>query len=177
MHYILLRQLDVDPSTPILVNSLGEVLAQKGFQYLLFTMLVISVSDIAAYYIGKRFGKNLLSPEISPKKTKEGAVGGGIVAILAGVAFSMSVGFPVKHAVILGLILVVVGQMGDLAESLMKRDSGMKDSSAMLGGHGGFMDRADSYIFSGAVSYYYIQWLINHQGLPVEVIRWLRQIL
>ncbi len=170
VHFILLRQLG-PPQTDV-----ATYLHAPGFHYMLLTLVIISASDVGAYYIGKKFGKNLLSPEISPKKTREGALGGLAMGILFGVLVALGVGFPWKHAVILGVLLVVVGQMGDLAESLMKRDSGMKDSGAMLAGHGGFLDRADSYIFSGAVSYYYIYWVVYQQGLAQEIIHWFRQL-
>lgn len=168
VHYILLRNLGDQPGY--------DFMNEPGFLYLLMTLIVISSSDIAAYFVGKRFGKNPLSPEISPKKTREGAVGGLVFGVGSGVLLALLTGFPWQHAAILSLLLVVVGQMGDLAESLMKRDSGMKDSGGMLAGHGGFLDRADSYIFSGAVSYYYIYWVVNQRGLAQEVIHWFRQL-
>lgn len=169
VHYILLRHLHYQPG----VNEW----VQPGLVYLLMTLAVISASDIAAYYIGKAFGKHLLYPEISPKKTREGAIGG----LLAGVGMGVLITtlwpvMPAGHAAILSILLVITGQLGDLTESLMKRDVGLKDSGALLSSHGGFLDRSDSYIFSGAVCYYYIYWIVLQQGLAPDVIQWFRQL-
>lgn len=166
-YFVLLRNLNAQPDLP--------TWQQPGLFYLLLVLVVIAASDIAAYYVGKKLGRNLLHPEISPKKTREGALGGllGGVALGSGLAWLWN--FPLEHAVILSILLVVVGQLGDLTESMMKRDSGLKDSGALLAGHGGFLDRADSYIFSGAVCYYYIYWIVLQQGLAPDVIQWLGQ--
>jgi len=157
MHFILLRNL----------NGSSEVASwlQAGAYYVFCTCIVIAMSDIGAYFVGRRFGKHPLSPQISPKKTWEGAVGGLILGIVAGSGFSLTQPFEWFHAVILSVLLVVVSQLGDLAESLMKRDAGMKDSGGLLLGHGGLLDRTDSYLFCGAVSYYYIHWVVLQQGL------------
>lgn len=168
VHYILLRHLGNQPDLPYW--------QQPGLHYLVMTLAVISASDIAAYYVGKTLGKNLLYPAISPKKTIEGAVGGLLAGLLLGVGTTLIWRFPWQHAVILSVLLVVVGQLGDLTESLMKRDAGLKDSGGMLASHGGFLDRADSYIFSGAVCYYYIYWVIYQQGLAPEVIQWFEHL-
>jgi len=167
VHFILLRHLGNLPGM-----AYG---AQPGLHYLLMTLAVISASDIGAYYAGRAFGRHPLYPEISPKKTREGAVAG----LFAGVAFGAACGWiwniPMNHAVVLSLLLVVVGQLGDLTESMMKRDVGMKDSGQLLASHGGFLDRADSYIFSGVVCYYYIYWIVLRQGLATDILRWLHQ--
>jgi phosphatidate cytidylyltransferase len=167
--YILLRHLNKQPDAPYW--------AQPGLHYLIFTLVVISASDIAAYYVGRTFGKHLLYPAISPKKTREGAIGGLLVGVGFGVACSLIWHVvPIVHAVILSILLVVVGQLGDLTESMIKRDVGMKDSGALLASHGGILDRIDSYIFSGIVCYYYIYWVVLQQGLAPEVIQWLKQL-
>lgn len=168
VHYILLRHLGYHPGLP------GW--QQPGLQYLVMTLGVISASDIAAYYVGKACGKHPLYPEISPKKTKEGALGGLLAGIGVGLALTWVWPFPWLHAIILSALLVVVGQLGDLTESLMKRDAGLKDSGGLLASHGGFLDRADSYIFSGAVCYYYIYWIIYQQGLAPDVIQWFEHL-
>lgn len=149
------------------------LLRQLGLQYLVMTLVVISASDIAAYYVGKALGRHLLYPEISPKKTREGAIGGLLGGVLLGVLTTFIWPMPWYHAMILSALLVIVGQLGDLTESMMKRDVGLKDSGMLLASHGGFLDRADSYIFSGAVCYYYIYWIVLRQGLAQDVIHWL----
>ncbi|HEY9686874.1 MAG TPA: phosphatidate cytidylyltransferase [Coleofasciculaceae cyanobacterium] len=167
VHFILLRHLNYQPSL--------SAWQQPGLQYVIMTMAIISASDVAAYYVGKKMGRHLLYPEISPKKTREGAIGGMIGGVAFGVILALIGKFPLEHAVILSVLLVVVGQLGDLTESLMKRDVGIKDSGALLASHGGFLDRADSYIFSGAVCYYYIHWIVLQQGLAQDVIKTFRQ--
>jgi phosphatidate cytidylyltransferase len=167
-HFILLRHLG---------NHSGlHAWQQPGLHYLVLTLSVIAASDIAAYYVGRAFGRHLLYPAISPKKTREGAIGGLVAGILFGLGTCLIWPFPWEHAVILSVILVVVGQLGDLTESMMKRDAGMKDSGGMLASHGGFLDRADGYIFSGAVCYYYIYWVIYRQGLAPDVIQWFEHL-
>lgn len=163
-HFILLRHLGNSADLPFW--------RQPGLQYLVMTLAIISASDIAAYYVGKTFGRRLLYPAISPKKTLEGAIAGLVAGLAIGLATTWIWPFPWRHALILSLLLVVVGQLGDLTESMMKRDAGLKDSGGLLASHGGFLDRADSYIFSGAVCYYYIYWMIYRQGLASEVIHW-----
>ncbi len=168
VQYILLRHLNPQVG--------ASYWAQPGLHYLLMTLAVISASDIAAYYVGKKLGKNLLYPEISPKKTREGAVGGLLGGIVLGVGCALLWHFPLHHAVILSILLVVTGQLGDLTESMMKRDVGLKDSGELLASHGGFLDRADSYIFSGVVCYYYIYWVVLQQGLAPEVLHWFQHL-
>ena len=170
-HFILLRHLGSNAD-----NAHWPFWQQPGLHYLVMTLAVISASDIAAYYVGKAFGRHLLYPAISPKKTREGAIGGLIAGISMGLATTLIWPFPWEHAVILSILLVVVGQLGDLTESMMKRDAGLKDSGELLASHGGFLDRADSYIFSGAVCYYYIYWVIYRQGLAPEVIHWFTRL-
>jgi phosphatidate cytidylyltransferase len=167
VHFILLRDLGAAHE--------WNPLRQDGLGYIFLTVLVIASSDIAAYYGGKYFGKNLLYERISPKKTKEGAFWGLVGGIFAGLVFSYFIRFPLAHAVILSLLLVIAGQLGDLCESLIKRDAGVKDSGTFLLGHGGILDRLDSYIFSGAVSYYYIHWVILKEGFFKDIMLWLAQ--
>lgn len=165
-HFILLRQIGAD--------TVPAFWAQPGLGYLFLILFIVSASDIFAYYGGKRFGKKLLSPQISPKKTLEGSVVGTTGAALIAVVASLFFGIPWFHGVILGVIIALVAQVGDLSESLLKRDAGMKDSGTFIPGHGGILDRTDSYIFSGAVGYYYIVWFVLHQGLAQEVLEFFR---
>ncbi|MDD5746903.1 MAG: phosphatidate cytidylyltransferase, partial [Candidatus Omnitrophica bacterium] len=122
-----------------------------------FLLLVTKMGDVGAYVVGTMFGKNLLITRISPKKTLEGALGGLLFSLLA--AF-LSQGYlpfiPLPHLLILGLVIGFLAQVGDLCESLIKRDSGVKDSGTYFPGLGGVLDIIDSIIFTGPIFYYYV---------------------
>jgi phosphatidate cytidylyltransferase len=160
MHILLLRNLNKDGL------DLFGLHFKDGLGYIILIFLIITISDIAGYYIGKNFGRTPLWTEISPKKTLKGSVastiGGVAVALIAGYFFNL----PWYHSLIAGTLLVLSAQIGDLCESMMKRDAGIKDSGNILPGHGGILDRADSYIFTGAVAYYYFSiFVIGHYSL------------
>lgn len=140
--------------------SLFGITFKQGLYFLVFIFFVILFTDIAAYYFGVKFGKHKLSAVISPKKTIEGSVAGSVCAILAGIVIGKLTGISLYHSVVLAVIVTVMAQLGDLSESLIKRDAGVKDSGHSLPGHGGFLDRADSYLFSVPVAYYYIKYFI-----------------
>ncbi|TAL68851.1 MAG: phosphatidate cytidylyltransferase [Bacteroidetes bacterium] len=116
------------------------------------------ISDSAAYFIGVKWGKHKLFPRISPKKSWEGSVAGFFGAIIGFAAASILLipKFPIMHSVIIGAVIGIIGQIGDLAESLLKRDAGIKDSSAILPGHGGILDRFDSILFVAPAVYIYL---------------------
>ena len=128
--------------------------------YLFFLMFAIWAMDITAYLAGKLFGKTLLVPSISPKKTWEGAIAGFIVCLIASWIFSETAGLKIGEALVLGAIIGVVGQFSDLIESLIKRDAGVKDSSNIVPGHGGVLDRIDSFVLTAPIMYYYIVWVV-----------------
>lgn len=155
-HYVLLRQIE-----------------PQGLGFLLVAIFAIGFSDIGAYYGGKLIGKNLLSPQISPKKTIEGFIVGIITGCIAASVVAYCFGIGWYHGVILGLVLPLVGMWGDLFESLLKRDAGLKDIGTLIPGHGGVLDRTDSYIFAAPVVYYYVFWGVLHKGLAFEVLTWL----
>lgn len=121
-------------------------------------------SDTAAYFVGKAIGRHKLIPSISPNKTWEGAIAGVVGAVIVSLLFTLSTPFllPLNYvyAIILGIIISIFGQMGDLAESMLKRGAGVKDSGVIMPGHGGIMDRLDSILFAGAVVYLYYTILI-----------------
>ncbi len=130
-----------------------------GRQWLVFLYLVIWASDIGAYYIGTAYGRHRLYEKISPKKSIEGLLGGTaasmVVALLCSFWLIRSLGW--FEALLLGLGLALVGTVGDLAESLIKRSSGVKDSGTLLPGHGGVLDRLDSLMFAAPALYYYLR--------------------
>jgi phosphatidate cytidylyltransferase len=133
----------------------------QGLTCTLLAFLCIWAADIGAYTVGKSFGKTRLS-NISPKKTVEGAVFG--VAASVGMAVFGSwylnwPGYPFTGAA-LGLLIGIASLLGDLTESMMKRDAGIKDSGQLIPGHGGILDRADSYVFTAPLVYYFVTLLL-----------------
>jgi phosphatidate cytidylyltransferase len=129
--------------------------AQPGGQWWTLAFLIVVVSvDTGAYASGLAFGKHLMAPTISPKKTWEGFAGSVVAALIAGILLAIfMLQQPWWVGVILALAMVLTATSGDLAESLIKRDLGIKDISSFLPGHGGFLDRLDSALLSGAVAY------------------------
>ena len=137
------------------VGTLVSVRSQYGREALSILLLTIMVSDMAQYYGGRLLGRRPLAPVISPKKTVEGAVvgliGGVFVMLLLGNRLLPS--WPTSTLVLLGITVVILGIIGDLFESLIKRSVGVKDSSGLIPGHGGILDRLDSLLFA-APGYY-----------------------
>ncbi|AHJ27315.1 phosphatidate cytidylyltransferase [Nodularia spumigena CS-584] len=143
-------------------------LQQKGFASLpqgltltVLTFFCIWAADIGAYIIGKFFGKTRLS-DISPKKTVEGAVFGITASIAVALAGAYYLQFPkfLFTGVALGLLIGIASLLGDLTESMLKRDAGVKDSGQLIPGHGGILDRTDSYIFTAPLVYYFVTLLL-----------------
>jgi phosphatidate cytidylyltransferase len=130
----------------------------QGRRWIFFVFLVIFAGDTGAFYSGRMWGRHLLAPIISPKKTIEGALGGLavslIVAVLAGKLLNPA-SFRLGSLLILGLTLALVGQLGDLMESMIKRASRVKDAGTLLPGHGGMLDRLDSLVFAFPLTYYF----------------------
>ncbi|TCL69417.1 phosphatidate cytidylyltransferase [Hydrogenispora ethanolica] len=130
-----------------------------GLLFTLFTVLVTWANDTAAYFVGINFGKHKLSPRISPKKSVEGSIGGvlgGIIASLIIAGFSHR---PFAQLVVMGILVVIAGQFGDLIESIIKRNAGVKDSGSFMPGHGGVLDRFDSLLIAGPVVYYLVTYI------------------
>lgn len=121
-----------------------------------FVLVVIWVTDTAAFFVGTYLGRVKLAPRISPNKTWEGAFGGVLGAFLVSVLFSAAAGFPSHIFVFLGILLSIVGQLGDLMQSALKRNARTKDSGAFFPGHGGVLDRIDSLLLAIPLSYYFL---------------------
>lgn len=136
---------------------------ENGIGLFVMVLLITKSGDIGAYLIGTRFGKTLLLPRISPKKSVEGSVGGLIFSILGALAsrpfFPPSLGggnSTYLHLVFIGIFFGVLAQLGDLSESLMKRDCQVKDSGNIIPGMGGVLDLVDSLLFTAPVFYFYM---------------------
>lgn len=120
-----------------------------GLEFVVFVLLVVWTTDSGAYFVGRKLGKNKLWPEISPKKTIEGSIGGIVIAVIFAIAMQLIYPFTSSwgQLIIVTIIASIVGQMGDLVESAIKRHYGVKDSGTILPGHGGILDRFDSLLF------------------------------
>jgi phosphatidate cytidylyltransferase len=142
------------------IGAMVAIREAAGPQGLFLLMLTIIVSDSAQYYTGRAFGRRKLAERISPKKTVEGAVGGFVFGtlLLAVVGGWWLPAVPTMLRVLLGLTVVALGIAGDLFESMLKRSAGVKDSSALIPGHGGILDRIDALLFAAPV--YYV--VLNH---------------
>jgi len=124
--------------------------AETGVRLILLYLLVIWIGDSGAYYVGKTLGRHRMSPRISPKKTWEGLAGGAAATFLAAAALRawFLPELPWIHTLAVAAILAVAAPVGDLVESQIKRDTGVKDSSGLLPGHGGLLDRTDSLVYA-----------------------------
>ncbi len=143
-YYVLLRNLE------------------QGLIWVLLAVVTTWVADTGAYFVGSAIGRHPFFPRISPRKTIEGAV----AALAAGTLTGVVIGVPFLHltgwlAALLGLLTAVVATLGDLAESLLKRQAGLKDSGTLIPGHGGVLDRIDSLLFAGVVVYYFAIWIVG----------------
>ncbi len=158
--YIALVYITVPYGLVYLINkmSYGNLLVWLSF-------ITCWSCDSLAFYFGRIFGKRKLCERISPKKTVEGAIGGIIgsvlVCIIFSIIFSKTVQISLIHFLTIGIITGIVGQMGDLIASLIKRYNGIKDFSNLIPGHGGILDRFDSVILTNIAVYFYLSLILN----------------
>jgi len=136
-----------------------------GAWWVLLALPIIWIADSGAYFAGRAWGKHKLSPRLSPKKTWEGylagvltgtAAGAGLAAVYAGLASQPIVGLTPASGALLGLLISTLAPLGDLGESMFKRQAGVKDSGHLLPGHGGAFDRVDSWLWAGVLAYYFV---------------------
>jgi phosphatidate cytidylyltransferase len=131
-----------------------------GREAILLLILTVSISDTFQYYAGRAYGRHLLAPQISPKKTIEGAIGGfagsALSVAVLGAMWLPQMGLAARIG--LGLVLAAVGIVGDLFESMLKRSVGVKDASAVIPGHGGVLDRIDALLFAAPVYYAFVRY-------------------
>lgn len=170
-YVLLLRQINQD--------SLGffSFRMNSGLGFMLLLFCTILMTDVGGYVFGSKFGKRPLAPVVSPKKTIEGALGGSLLAITAAMIIGYVIHIEWYQSLIAGLLITIFAQIGDLAESLIKRDAGVKDSGNSLPGHGGFLDRADSYLFSTPVAYFYFNYFVVSNQLTIDFISFARKAL
>jgi len=135
----------------------------NGRNWVLIALFSTFAVDTAAYFIGRTWGRHKMAPTVSPRKTWEGAIGGLVGALVAVIALALLLNVDISYGemVILGVLIAVFAQLGDLAESKLKRSMGVKEASNLIPGHGGILDRLDSIVFTGVVVYYCLRWFIG----------------
>ena len=153
LHLLFLRDLG---SHPLYEGLIKTNVTTEGAGYALLLFFAVILTDSMCYYMGCYFGKHKLSKVISPNKTIEGSIGGTLSCMIFCFIFGQVLMIPWYHCIILGLLIAAFAQIGYLCESMIKRDAGVKDSSNILPGHGGFLDRTDSYILTIPVVHYYM---------------------
>jgi len=149
---ILLRELP---------NELGQNYVLGG-KWIILMLITIWICDTAAYFIGKTIGKHKLFPRVSPNKTIEGSVAGLVFSFITAYILHLTYidSISLLHCLIIALIVGTFGQVGDLIESIFKRDAGVKDSSNLLPGHGGMLDRFDAPLFVAPIVYLYLKFVV-----------------
>ena len=145
----------------------GHADALHGTALVLVPLLLTWASDTFAYFVGRQWGTRKLIPSVSPGKTMQGATGAVVGTVLVAVGYALLLQrFPtyrigIAEAIALGLLISVAAQVGDLAESLFKRDAGVKDSGTLLPGHGGALDRFDSLLFTLPIGYFFLRYFVG----------------
>lgn len=152
-HFVLLRASNAAP---------GLADLPVGLWWTLLAIVGTWASDTGAYITGMLVGRRPFMAHISPHKTWEGVVGSVVATVAVGIAMSLwALNLSPWHGVVAGMLISSVATIGDLGESLIKRGTGVKDTGAIIPGHGGMLDRLDSLIFTGPVTYYYMLWIAN----------------
>ena len=157
LHLLFLRDLG---SHPVYDGIIKQNVTTEGAGYALLLFFAVILTDSFCFYTGMRFGKHKLSLVICPNKTIEGSIGGSLMCIIFCFIFGQAIMIPWYHCLILGFLIAAFAQIGDLCESMIKRDAGVKDSSNILPGHGGFLDRTDSFVLTIPVVQYYLYFFV-----------------
>lgn len=166
LHLLLLR--DIGCCEPVYNGLIKQNPSMEGAAYAVLMLISVILTDSFCYYAGVQFGKHKLAEVISPNKTIEGSIGGSLMCLIFCLGFGIWVfDLPWYHALALGILIATFAQIGDLCESMIKRDAGVKDSSDIIPGHGGFLDRTDSYILTIPVVYYYLQFFVENNFIDL----------
>lgn len=149
---------------PVLLSHLGLIRElPNGIQWLFLLLVIVMSGDTAAFYTGSTIGRRKLYPLVSPKKSIEGSIG-GLAGSLAGTFISRATFFPelsIIDCIATALLLGMLGQLGDLFESMLKRSFGVKDSGKIIPGHGGLLDRLDSILFAAPAAFFYAHYFFK----------------
>ncbi len=133
----------------------------RGLEWMVLTLLSTWATDTGAYFIGLSLGRHKFFPRLSPKKTWEGTIGGWVCGVVVTLLVGTYIGLGFIHSLALGALVCAFLPLGDLAVSMMKRQVGVKDTSGLIPGHGGMLDRIDSLLFAVVVVYHYARWVVG----------------
>jgi phosphatidate cytidylyltransferase len=149
-----------ETGSPVAPGSLlGPLGAERA--WILLLLVVVWAFDTFAYVVGRRYGRRAFMHHISPSKTVEGVVGGAIAAGVVGAVVVAALGRPWLAGLGFGIVVGAAAQAGDLAESMLKRAAGAKDSGTLIPGHGGLLDRVDSFLFAAPVAFFYVVTILH----------------
>lgn len=161
----------------IFLRDLANPVYDSGLGFVVLMFMSVILTDIGCYYAGNKWGKHKLAPVISPNKTIEGSIGGAICSIISAEVIGLYLGEGWFISLLAGVICTIFAQIGDLCESLLKRDAGVKDSGSSLPGHGGFLDRTDSFVFTIPVMYYFCKCFIFHKEWMLSLSAFVKGLL
>ncbi len=154
-HLVALRGL---PGSAVVWGKTIDV----GAALVLYVFVCTWASDTSAFFIGRAYGRTKIAPSVSPNKTVEGSVAALVCTVLTAAVCGSILRIPAHHALSLGVVISVMSQIGDLSESAIKREIGIKDFGAIVPGHGGILDRIDSLLFAGPAAYYYVAFFLHN---------------
>lgn len=173
LHLIFLRGLNAEHYHGFLRLNIQN----DGLGYVMMLFVAVLLTDTGCYFFGSKFGKHKLAEVVSPNKTIEGAIGGAICAVAGAFVVGYVINLEWYHCLIIGLLCTMLAQIGDLCESLIKRDAGVKDSGSLLPGHGGFLDRTDGYVFTIPIVYYYFKYFVVSNQLWLDFANFTKELL
>ncbi len=160
----------------LFLRNLESQRFDDGLGFVVLMFIAVLLTDTGCYYAGRHLGKHKLAPVISPNKTIEGAIGGAVCAVIGAMVIGLYIGLEWYMALLAGILCTVFAQIGDLSESLIKRDAGVKDSGDSLPGHGGFLDRCDSYILTIPVMYYFCKYFVFSHDLVYNFVSFFKDL-
>lgn len=157
-------------------RNLHNTQYESGLGFVIMMIVSVIATDVGCYYVGSKFGKHKLAPTVSPNKTIEGSIGGAVFSVIFAEIFGLYLGLGWWMSLIAGLLCTIFAQIGDLCESLLKRDAGVKDSGDTLPGHGGFLDRTDSFALTIPIVYYFFKYFVFKTEWITSVLNFIKGI-
>lgn len=161
----------------IFFRNLHNNVYSSGLGFVILMLISIIATDVGCYYVGSRWGKHKLAPTVSPNKSIEGSIGGAVFSVFFAEIIGLYLGLSWYIALIAGILCTTFAQIGDLCESLLKRDAGVKDSGDALPGHGGFLDRTDSFALTIPIMYYFFKYFVFKTEWMTTALNFIKGII